>query len=237
MSLFDLLFGKKYENDTIENETLYDLQLAANRAKVSRDECVTITLVNLIVIAGTSLIVFFMSLGVSAFPIKTLIFGILVTAILLPIWLNFKYKKSAVELRYEAAKKEYDDLELKKTMLQSAHVAFKYDSCYTNAVFEKLERKLFNYLFDKFKIENRKPKYFEIDELFFGKLKAFLELKEDYHNQFADKETRENYDEIKSLLYKHACEYYESIEDFKVRQNKIMVDITLKVFKELEGKI
>ena len=236
MSLFDLLFGKKYENDTIENRTLYDLEITAKRARSSRNDYAFAALW-LLTIPAMTFAVFFIGLSLNKFHIKTLIFSIFLSAVFMIVGNNFKHKKSAVELRYEVAKKEYDDLELKKTMLQSAHIAFKYDSCYTNAVFEKLERKLSNYLFDKFKIENRKPKYFEIDELFFGKLKAFLELKEDYHNQFADKETRESYDEIKSLLYKHACEYYESIEDFKVRQNKIMVDITLKVFKELEGRI
>lgn len=34
ISLFDLLFGKNYESDTIENRTLYDLEKTAKRAKV-----------------------------------------------------------------------------------------------------------------------------------------------------------------------------------------------------------
>lgn len=236
MSLFDLLFGKKYENDTIDKKTLYDLELAANRAKLSRNECAYIAYWFLM-IPASAFVVFFVGLCVNKFHIKTLIFSIFLSAVFLMMGHNFKHKKSAVELRCEAAKKEHDDLERKEQMLQFAHTAFMYDSYYNNAVFEKLEEKVHRYSFDKFHVTNRKPKYFEIDELFFGKLKAFLELKEDYHNQFADKETRKSYDEIKLLLYKHACEYYESIEDFKVRQNKIMVDITLKVFKELEGRI
>ena len=234
LSLFDLLFGKNYENDTIENRTLYDLELIAKRTKELRNECGYIAHWFLMIPIMT-FCVFFIGLSLNKFHIKTLTFSIFLSAVFMIIGNNFKHKKSAVELRCEAAQEEYYDLERKKQMLDSANSIFKFDVD-VDRVFEKLEGKLFNYSFDKFKTENRKPRYFEIDELFFEKLEAFLDLRESYNNYNADIQTQQNYNEIKLLLYKHACEYYRSLEDFNVKQGKTMVDVTLKTFKELEGK-
>lgn len=234
ISLFDLLFGKNYENDTIENRTLYDLEITADRAQSLRNDYAFLALWFLTIPAMT-FAVFFIGLSLNKFHIKTLIFSIFLSAVFMIISNNFKHKKSAVELRYEAAREEYDDLERKKQMLDSANSIFKFDVD-VDRVFKKLEGELFNYSFDKFKTENRKTRCLEIDELFFEKLEAFLDLRESYNNYNADIQTQQNYNEIKSLLYKHACEYYMSLEDFNVKRGKTMVDVTLKIFKELEGK-
>lgn len=235
LSLFDLLFGKRYEDDTIENRTLYDLEITAKRARSLRNDYAFVALW-LLTIPAMTFGVFFIGLSLNRFHIKTLIFSIFLSAVFMIVGNNFKHKKSAVELRYEAAQEEYDDLERKKQMLDWANSIFKFDVAVVDRVFEKLEGKLFDYSFDKFKTENRKPRYFEIDELFFEKLEAFLDLRESYNNYNADIQTQQNYNEIKSLLHKHACEYYMSLENFNVKQGKTMVDVTLKIFKELEGK-
>jgi len=113
MSLFDLLFGKNYENDTIDKKTLYDLQLVADRAEELRNECAYIAYWFLM-IPASAFVVFFIGLCVNKFHIKTLIFSIFLLAVFLMMGHDFKHKKSAVELRCEAAKKEHDDLEKKE---------------------------------------------------------------------------------------------------------------------------
>lgn len=82
-------------------------------------------------------------------------------------------------------------------------------------------------------INGKIEKYYYIDELFFGKLKAYIILEKSIESATLDKESKQQLLQIKDILNKSAEDYYNKMINYQNSQAKTSVKVTLDVFKEV----
>lgn len=96
--------------------------------------------------------------------------------------------------------------------------------------------RLYNHLnscnYDRY-MNGKIEKCYYIDELFFGKLKAYIALTKSIENVTLDEESNQQLMQIKQILDKSAEDYYNKMINYQNSQAKTSVKVTLDVFKEV----